>query len=886
MNCVIRHLLTGSTLLRLLHMWRRFECFVAACLLLAAVCISMASPSHGQEKPLPTIEPLVRSVDLNIGDSTEVTLCDGAKATVKLLDLRETRDDVCFAVRRAVVTVEVDGHKLELVSANYNLPQTVGSVQIDCSITKGNNSNGDLAFWGLDKDARLRLWPAGSPLINPGTFSYPVKQRWFATNTQMANEPVYVDGGERPGKRRIYYHSGLDIGGSEGLVEVIAATDGLVVSAADQTLDAHRRDTPVSPRYDVVYLLDARGWYYRYSHMKEIDKSVVPGRVLKRGDRIGWLGKEGGSGGWSHLHFEIKNRQPSGKWGTEEGYAFLWEAYVNEYQPPIIAVARPHHLIWSGNSITLDGSKSWSSSGSKLKYHWQFGDGSTSSEPRVVRRYDRPGKYSEILRVTDEQGNVAYDFAHVYVNDAANPERRLPSIHANYYPTTNLSSGDEITFKVRTFGNTHGKELWNFGDGSPTREVQSDGNAVSLAPDGYAETKHRYQQPGDYIVQVERSDQHGVKAVTHLHVHVQQAKAAKPIAAKGDSPWSAIAQYFTPAKEFTGQTGSYRSPLKFDDGRLVTRPEQWSDRRAEILRYWEDKTGKWPPLITDAKLEVLETTHRENFQQLKVRFQWMPGEATTGYLLIPDGDGPKPAVITVYYEPETAIGLNAPQRDFALQLARRGFVTLSIGTTEATANKTFALYYPSIEDANVEPLSMLGYAAANAWYALASRPEVDSQRIGIVGHSFGGKWAMFASCLFDKFACAAWSDPGIVFDDQRGSVNYWEPWYLGYHPKPWRERGLITSDNPARGAYPVLRSEGHDLHELHALMAPRPFLVSGGSEDPPQRWMPLNHTIAVNTLLGYSNRVAMTNRPDHAPNDESNATIYAFFEHFLGAAKP
>jgi hypothetical protein len=64
-------------------------------------------------------------------------------------------------------------------------------------------------------------------------------------------------------------------------------------------------------------------------------------------------------------------------------------------------------------------------------------------------------------------------------------------------------------------------------------------------------------------------------------------------------------------------------------------------------------------------------------------------------------------------------------------------------------------------------------------------------------------------------------------------------------------------------------------------MAPRPFLVSGGSEDPPSRWIALNHSIAVNRLLGCTNRVAMTNRPAHDPTEESNAAIWAFFEHFL-----
>ena len=43
-----------------------------------------------------------------------------------------------------------------------------------------NNSKGVAGEnpWGLDKDVRLRLWPAGAPLLNPGTFVYPAKQRW------------------------------------------------------------------------------------------------------------------------------------------------------------------------------------------------------------------------------------------------------------------------------------------------------------------------------------------------------------------------------------------------------------------------------------------------------------------------------------------------------------------------------------------------------------------------------------------------------------------------------------------------------------------------------------------------------------------------------------
>jgi hypothetical protein len=143
---------------------------------------------------------------------------------------------------------------------------------------------------------------------------------------------------------------------------------------------------------------------------------------------------------------------------------------------------------------------------------------------------------------------------------------------------------------------------------------------------------------------------------------------------------------------------------------------------------------------------------------------------------------------------------------------------------------------------------------------------------------------MFGSCFYEKFACAVWSDPGIVFDEARGSINYWEPWYLGLEEGRTRKPGLITKDSPRTGPYAKLIEQGRDLHELHALMAPRPFLVSGGAEDFISRWTALGHVIAVNDLLGAKNRVAMTNRKDHPPTEESNAAIYAFFEHFLKEA--
>ena len=337
-----------------------------------------------------------------------------------------------------------------------------------------------------------------------------------------------------------------------------------------------------------------------------------------------------------------------------------------------------------------------------------------------------------------------------------------------------------------------------------------------------------------------------------------------------------IAPFFRPPAEYENDYGDYKSPLKFYDGRAVAVPGQWPERRAEILETWHNLMGKWPPLLERPAFEYLERTRRENFNQTRVRLETAPGWTTNGYLLVPGGNGPFPAALVVYYEPETGIGANDKQlRDFAYQLVKRGFVTLSIGSAPGS-------YYPDKDNCRLQPLSFHAYVAANCHTALAGLPQVDAARIGVLGHSYGGKWAMFASCLYDKFACAAWSDGGVVFDETRGNVNYWEPWYLGFEPgEQPRKPGIPKEDNPRTGPYKQMIEAGRDLHELHALMAPRPFLVSGGAEDHPGRWKALNHAIHLNTFLGYKNRVAMTNRQGHGPTEESNEQLYAFLEHFL-----
>ena len=369
-------------------------------------------------------------------------------------------------------------------------------------------------------------------------------------------------------------------------------------------------------------------------------------------------------------------------------------------------------------------------------------------------------------------------------------------------------------------------------------------------------------------------------------------------------PPPSLASFFECPNNLRSKMGDYHSPLDWKNGSVVSTPQQWQKRRKEILDTWHKIMGPWPELFTKPAFEQIAVSRREDITQRQLKLGiGIGGEMVDAFMLIPDGDGPFPAVVVPYYDAQTGIGKGIPLRDFGWQLAKRGFVTLSIGKPNSGVNFDNpreaghrGQYFGSEEKVvTTQPLSALAFAAANAHTFLASRPEVYPDRIGIVGHSFGGKWSLFASCLHEKFACAAWSDAGIVFDerDRRkenpgGSVNYWDRWYLGFtlgdrntSNQSQRFRKLPSEGEPRTGSYKELIEGGHDLVELHALMAPRPLLVSGGTADRPERWAALNHLIALNNMLGFKNRVAMTNRDTHAPNEESNQQIYDFFEWWL-----
>lgn len=360
-----------------------------------------------------------------------------------------------------------------------------------------------------------------------------------------------------------------------------------------------------------------------------------------------------------------------------------------------------------------------------------------------------------------------------------------------------------------------------------------------------------------------------------------------------DETGAAIVPFLDPPPAYAGDVGTHPSLLRFDDGRAVASAAEWPARRAEIIARWQALIGTWPPLLAEPAVRETARSADAEMTRIELSVEAEPGRPVRAILLLPQRRRAEraPAVLNVFYGPDALVDAQVPDkvsgqpvanlRANAYDLCRRGYVTLAVGYTGTGASPRDAepLLVPGAVP--LQPLHRLAWTAEHLRRVLAARPEVDAQRIGITGFSFGGKWALFAAAFNERFRCAVFNDPGVVFNEADPNCNYWEPWYLGAEPPARREPGVVTATNPRTGPYRSMIEQGLDLPCIMALMAPRPFLVSGGEQDPPANWRALNRVDEVYRLLGAKGRIGMTARSGHQPTAESNQQMYAFFDRFL-----
>ena len=191
--------------------------------------------------------------------------------------------------------------------------------------------------------------------------------------------------------------------------------------------------------------------------------------------------------------------------------------------------------------------------------------------------------------------------------------------------------------------------------------------------------------------------------------------------------------------------------------------------------------------------------------------------------------GKLPAVAVPFYFPEAMLGFELDKPGEALptyagiemmaQLARRGYVTASADAYHLTYLKSdldrgdFNRWADCGAAINREHPEWCGIGKLTADTillidALTEDSRVDAQRIGIAGHSLGGKMAFYAGCLDARIKTILASDFGFGWDQ----TNWNDTWYWGSKVESLKARGI-------------------DHSSLLGCAAPKPFCLLAGSYD-------------------------------------------------------
>lgn len=207
-------------------------------------------------------------------------------------------------------------------------------------------------------------------------------------------------------------------------------------------------------------------------------------------------------------------------------------------------------------------------------------------------------------------------------------------------------------------------------------------------------------------------------------------------------------------------------------------------------------------------------------------------------LLVRPGDGPRPLVIMPFYEVEPLFGLvgrrpaappDQPSRAFGSALLAYGLAVLAVpwwfevnAADDAPLDLAGRYGPPAARHAERLPSTGLGRSVADLCLLVDRLTEagaadrlgladVDPGRLGVFGHSLGGKLALHLAALDERIGATVAHEPGLGLDHS----NWDAPWYHGD------------------------RRPDRDHDQLLALAAPRPFLLVGGGDSDGPANLPL-----------------------------------------------
>ncbi len=281
--------------------------------------------------------------------------------------------------------------------------------------------------------------------------------------------------------------------------------------------------------------------------------------------------------------------------------------------------------------------------------------------------------------------------------------------------------------------------------------------------------------------------------------------------------WNRLAEENPPSLRFQGSTLA-----------------EWKVWHEQALRQLQALLGKLPQCVP-LNAQVEYSAEEKDFTRQRVVFDVDAYLSIPCQVLIPKGmkpDGSNPAILCSHGHgsfgkdpvaglvstPAHQADIDLMNYDYAAQMARAGFLTLTPDLRGFGERRDGADPFPGRDACNVNYLkgSLMGYypLALNIWDMcrcvdyLQSRPEVDPQRIGMMGLSQGGTMTTFTAAL----------EPRIKAADIIGYVNPFAAFGI--------DRANFCGSQILPNLYQYL-----DAPDVAGLIAPRPLLIEMGTAD-------------------------------------------------------
>jgi dienelactone hydrolase len=315
-------------------------------------------------------------------------------------------------------------------------------------------------------------------------------------------------------------------------------------------------------------------------------------------------------------------------------------------------------------------------------------------------------------------------------------------------------------------------------------------------------------------------------------------------------------------------------------------PQEWEAWRAQALPKYMELLGEFPKPV-DLAAEVIYSIEEEGLIRERVIFDSeefmsvpcvvlrpadMPADRKGRAIVCSHGHGPfgKEPVAGNATTPELRANIDLHHYNYGEEMARRGYLTICPDLRVFGERSDGGDPYPGRDKCNVHMIRgmIMGIytLTLNIWDMmccvtyLQSRPEVDPDRIGMMGLSQGGTMTTFTSA----------AEPRIKAADIICYVNPWE--------------GFAINRANFCGSQIVPDIWKHmDTHDIAGLIAPRPLLIEMGVHD---TCFPIE-----DALRGYEGVRRIYHAAGHAdklwvdihPGEHAFAANkdYAFFEQYL-----